>query len=48
MSNGQARKAAGGHPRCLNIAGIESFVELQGALPRAWSLPQLAPHIRLV
>ncbi|KAJ9582731.1 hypothetical protein L9F63_022927, partial [Diploptera punctata] len=46
MSNGHPKQAAGGRTRCLNIAGIESFVELQGALPRAWSLPQLAPHIR--
>ncbi|KAK7794232.1 hypothetical protein R5R35_012552 [Gryllus longicercus] len=33
-------------PRCLNIAGIENFVELQPVLPRAWSLPQLSGHIR--
>ncbi|XP_046383667.1 tau-tubulin kinase homolog Asator isoform X7 [Ischnura elegans] len=33
-------------PRCLHIAGIEAFEELRGTLPRAWSLPQLSPHIR--
>ncbi|XP_046980300.1 tau-tubulin kinase homolog Asator isoform X4 [Schistocerca americana] len=33
-------------PRCLNIAGIESFVDLHGGLPHAWSLPQLGPHVR--
>lgn len=32
--------------RCLNIAGIEKYPELQGALPRAWSVPALAPHVR--
>lgn len=32
--------------RCLNIAGIEKYPELQGALPRAWSVPVLAPHVR--
>lgn len=32
--------------RCLNIAGIEKYPELQGALPRAWSVPILAPHVR--
>ncbi|XP_071573301.1 uncharacterized protein [Temnothorax nylanderi] len=32
--------------RCLNIAGIEKYPELQGALPRAWSVPVLAPHLR--
>lgn len=32
--------------RCLNIAGIEKYPELQGALPRAWSVPTLAPHVR--
>ncbi|KAG8231953.1 hypothetical protein J437_LFUL008873 [Ladona fulva] len=32
--------------RCLHIAGIEAFEELRGTLPRAWSLPQLSPHIR--
>ncbi|KAJ8683700.1 hypothetical protein QAD02_019492 [Eretmocerus hayati] len=32
--------------RCLNITGIEKYPELQGALPRAWSVPVLAPHVR--
>ncbi|XP_012270729.1 tau-tubulin kinase homolog Asator isoform X2 [Orussus abietinus] len=32
--------------RCLNIAGIEKYPELQGVLPRAWSVPALAPHVR--
>lgn len=32
--------------RCLNIAGIEKYPELQGALPRAWSVPALASHVR--
>lgn len=32
--------------RCLNIAGIEKYPDLQGALPRAWSVPALAPHVR--
>lgn len=32
--------------RCLNIAGIEKYPELQGGLPRAWSVPVLAPHVR--
>ena len=32
--------------RCLNITGIEKYPELQGALPRAWSVPALAPHVR--
>ncbi|PNF21858.1 Tau-tubulin kinase-like protein Asator [Cryptotermes secundus] len=45
-SNGYLKPPPGARPRCLNIAGIESFVELQGSLPRAWSLPQLAGHIR--
>ncbi|XP_059482107.1 uncharacterized protein LOC132200567 isoform X2 [Neocloeon triangulifer] len=31
---------------CLHIAGIEQFPELQGALPRAWSCPDIGPHIR--
>ena len=34
------------HHRCLNIAGIEKYPDLQGALPRAWSVPALAPHVR--
>ncbi|KAK0167601.1 hypothetical protein PV327_004976 [Microctonus hyperodae] len=33
--------------RCLNITGIENYPELQGALPRAWSVPALAPHVRV-
>ncbi|XP_021929053.1 tau-tubulin kinase homolog Asator isoform X1 [Zootermopsis nevadensis] len=45
-SNGHLKPSSGGHLRCLNITGIESFVELQGILPRAWSLPQLVGHIR--
>lgn len=32
--------------RCLNIAGIEKYPDLQSALPRAWSVPELAPHVR--
>ncbi|KAF4520879.1 hypothetical protein B566_EDAN010294, partial [Ephemera danica] len=32
--------------KCLNIAGIEQFPELQSALPKAWSCPDLCPHIR--
>ncbi|XP_066599003.1 tau-tubulin kinase homolog Asator isoform X2 [Prorops nasuta] len=32
--------------RCLNIAGIEKYPELQKALPRAWSSPALAAHVR--
>ncbi|XP_068979004.1 tau-tubulin kinase homolog Asator isoform X2 [Bombus flavifrons] len=32
--------------RCLNIAGIEKYPDLQSALPRAWSDPALAPHVR--
>ena len=32
--------------RCLNIAGIENFVELQATLPKAWSLPELTAKIR--
>lgn len=32
--------------RCLNIAGIDKYPELQGALPRAWSVPVLASHVR--
>ncbi|XP_046741888.1 uncharacterized protein LOC124408761 isoform X3 [Diprion similis] len=32
--------------RCLNIAGIEKYPELQGALPRAWSMPVMACNIR--
>ncbi|XP_015123077.1 tau-tubulin kinase homolog Asator isoform X1 [Diachasma alloeum] len=32
--------------RCLNITGIEKYPDLQGALPRAWSVPALAPHVR--
>ncbi|XP_033224062.1 tau-tubulin kinase homolog Asator isoform X3 [Belonocnema kinseyi] len=35
-----------GRHRCLNIAGIEKYPELQRALPRAWSAPALAPHVR--
>ena len=35
-----------GRYRCLNIAGIEKYPELQRALPRAWSAPALAPHVR--
>jgi hypothetical protein len=31
---------------CLNIAGIEQFPDLQQALPRAWSCPDIGPHIR--
>lgn len=30
----------------LNIVGIERYPELQKALPRAWSTPVLASHIR--
>lgn len=51
-SNGQQKAAAAAPtslpppPRCLNIAGIENFVDLQAVLPRAWSLPQLSGHIR--
>ncbi|XP_057319024.1 uncharacterized protein LOC130663675 isoform X2 [Microplitis mediator] len=36
----------GPHHRCLNITGIENYPELQGALPRAWSVPALASHVR--
>ncbi|XP_034952595.1 tau-tubulin kinase homolog Asator isoform X2 [Chelonus insularis] len=32
--------------RCLNITGIENYPDLQGALPRAWSVPALASHVR--
>ncbi|KOC68797.1 Tau-tubulin kinase 1 [Habropoda laboriosa] len=32
--------------RCLNIAGIEKYPDLQRALPRAWSVPALASHVR--
>ncbi|CAB0015943.1 unnamed protein product [Nesidiocoris tenuis] len=32
--------------RCLNIAGIESFPDLQPLLPRAWSLPQIGDNVR--
>lgn len=32
--------------RCLNIAGIEQFEEIQASLPRAWSLPELTVKIR--
>ncbi|XP_018896748.2 tau-tubulin kinase homolog Asator isoform X2 [Bemisia tabaci] len=32
--------------RCLNIAGIEKFSELQPSLPRAWSLPTVNTKIR--
>ncbi|CAG2053271.1 unnamed protein product [Timema podura] len=47
-SNGQPKYLPGKvRPSCLNIAGIECFPEIQGKLPHAWSLPQLAPHIRL-
>lgn len=35
-----------GRHRCLNISGIEKYPELQRALPRAWSAPALAPHVR--
>nr|CAD7443427.1 unnamed protein product [Timema bartmani] len=46
-SNGQPKYLPGKvRPSCLNIAGIECFPEIQGKLPHAWSLPQLAPHIR--
>jgi hypothetical protein len=45
-SNGRLKPPSGSRPHCLNIAGIESFVESQGTLPHAWSLPQLAGHIR--
>lgn len=38
-------RAAAAH-RCLNIAGIEKYPEIQGGLPRAWSVPVLAPHVR--
>ncbi|KAG8245428.1 hypothetical protein J6590_106462, partial [Homalodisca vitripennis] len=31
--------------QCLNIAGIENFPELQAALPRAWSLPDVTAKI---
>ncbi|XP_034248113.1 uncharacterized protein LOC117649433 isoform X1 [Thrips palmi] len=44
--NTAPHSARAGSPRCLNIAGIENFKELQGALPRAWSLPQLTEVIR--
>lgn len=43
--NEDSPHAAGRH-RCLNIAGIEKYPELQRALPRAWSVPALAPHVR--
>ncbi|XP_058800725.1 tau-tubulin kinase homolog Asator isoform X2 [Phymastichus coffea] len=33
--------------RCLNITGIEKYPELQRGLPRAWSVPALAPHVRI-
>uniref|UniRef100_A0A0K8SCT1 Protein kinase domain-containing protein n=1 Tax=Lygus hesperus TaxID=30085 RepID=A0A0K8SCT1_LYGHE len=32
--------------RCLNIAGIESFPDLQPLLPRAWSVPQIGENVR--
>ncbi|XP_075218834.1 tau-tubulin kinase asator isoform X3 [Lycorma delicatula] len=32
--------------RCLNIAGIEQFPDLQSTLPRAWSLPEVTAKIR--
>lgn len=32
--------------QCLNIAGIENFPELQAALPRAWTLPDVTAKIR--
>ncbi|XP_043290115.1 tau-tubulin kinase homolog Asator isoform X3 [Venturia canescens] len=32
--------------RCLNITGIEKYPDIQEALPRAWSVPALAPHVR--
>ncbi|XP_076754507.1 tau-tubulin kinase asator isoform X1 [Xylocopa sonorina] len=38
-------KPAASH-RCLNIAGIEKYPDLQAALPRAWSVPALASHVR--
>ncbi|XP_011495946.1 PREDICTED: uncharacterized protein LOC105360678 [Ceratosolen solmsi marchali] len=32
--------------KCLNITGIENYPELQKSLPRAWSVPAVASHIR--
>ncbi|XP_019772963.2 tau-tubulin kinase homolog Asator isoform X3 [Dendroctonus ponderosae] len=34
------------HRKYVNIAGIEDYPELVGALPRAWSCPALGPRIR--
>ncbi|CAD1475881.1 unnamed protein product, partial [Heterotrigona itama] len=45
ISEDSAKPAPAPH-RCLNIAGIEKYPDLQGALPRAWSVPALAPHVR--
>lgn len=32
--------------KCLNITGIDKYPQLHPILPRAWSVPALAPHIR--
>ncbi|CAH0549592.1 unnamed protein product [Brassicogethes aeneus] len=34
------------HRRYVNIAGMEEYPELVGALPRAWSTPCLGPSVR--
>ncbi|XP_076256223.1 tau-tubulin kinase asator isoform X3 [Rhynchophorus ferrugineus] len=34
------------HRKYVNIAGIEDYPELVGALPRAWSCPALGPLVR--
>ncbi|XP_060532617.1 tau-tubulin kinase 1 isoform X2 [Cylas formicarius] len=34
------------HKKYVNIAGIEDYPELVGALPRAWSTPSLGPNVR--
>lgn len=34
-------------PKCLNITGIEKYPELQSSLPRSWSVPAFASHIRI-
>ncbi|KAL1502447.1 hypothetical protein ABEB36_007588 [Hypothenemus hampei] len=36
----------GSHRKYVNIAGIEDYPELIGALPRAWSSPALGPLVR--
>ncbi|XP_065343410.1 tau-tubulin kinase homolog Asator isoform X3 [Cloeon dipterum] len=48
LSTPVRQKSVSPRPRlaCLHIAGIEQFPELQGALPRAWSCPDIGPHIR--